>query len=181
MYWAYQHLEALHIDDVLAAHDKYNKSDFTHDGVEYLYVKGDLKVAPNFRLREFAGGCVSHPWIAKPLVLALQMLRDEYGAIRVNSTYRSHECNEQAGGASRSYHLTSQAIDFSFLQAGSHSRFKNDVESGACIVNSLRTIGVGGIGGYSGHYHIDIGRPRMWGSISGSYTSGADDINDYDE
>ena len=71
-----------------------------------------------------------------------------FGPVTITSTHRSRSHNRRVGGASRSLHLTCQAIDF---KVGA-SRRK--------VVAFLRKhSGVGGLILYRSHIHIDTG-PR---------------------
>jgi uncharacterized protein YcbK (DUF882 family) len=79
-------------------------------------------------------------------------LASNYGPLTVNSTCRSRSHNRRVGGASRSYHLTGQAVDFRIHQ-----------NIGAAYA-SLRASGsVGGLKHYGGGlFHIDTGPRRSW-------------------
>jgi hypothetical protein len=75
-----------------------------------------------------------------------------HGPVRVNSTCRSSARNRSVGGASRSYHLSGNAVDFRVF--GSVS----------AVYASLRSnSSVGGLKRYGGGlFHIDIGPRRSW-------------------
>lgn len=72
------------------------------------------------------------------------------GRVRVNSTCRSRSRNRRVGGASRSWHLTGQAVDL---------RVFGNIRAAAAY---LRSRG-GGYKHYGGGlFHIDNGPKRTW-------------------
>ena len=99
-------------------------------------------------------------WVASPNCLAspLRSVLGEvaalFGAVRVNSTCRSKAHNARVGGASRSYHLTGNAVDFRVAaNTAAVSRFL------------LGKKNVGGFKHYGfGLFHIDTGPRRTWAS-----------------
>jgi len=75
-----------------------------------------------------------------------------FGAVRVNSTCRSKAHNARVGGASRSYHLTGNAVDF---------RVAANTASVSRFLLAKKT--VGGFKHYGfGLFHIDTGPRRTW-------------------
>lgn len=75
----------------------------------------------------------------------------KFGQVTVTSTKREAEENRRKGGASNSYHLRCQAVDFSV---------RGDREK---VIEFLKNHnGVGGYSAYSHHYHIDTGPRRTW-------------------
>jgi uncharacterized protein YcbK (DUF882 family) len=75
-----------------------------------------------------------------------------FGAVRVNSTCRSKAHNAQVGGASRSYHLTGNAVDF---------RIAANTAAVSRFLLGKKT--VGGFKHYGfGLFHIDTGPRRTW-------------------
>lgn len=94
------------------------------------------------------------PWKCVPdkLKAVIREVSRRYGAVIVNSTYRSRSKNRRVGGASRSYHLRCQAVDF---------RVRGD---GRKVLRFLRNHPhVGGLKRYrSGYFHIDTGPRRTW-------------------
>ena len=74
---------------------------------------GGLRLAPGFRLNEFASRCgcdqvLVHPWLLEGLV----MLREEFGqTVRINSSYRTVKHNAAIGGADGSKHKLGMAAD----------------------------------------------------------------------
>jgi Peptidase M15 len=99
-------------------------------------------------------------WVASPNCLAgplksvLAEVAALFGAVRVNSTCRSRAHNARVGGASRSYHLTGNAVDFRVAaNSAAVSRFL------------LGKKHVGGFKHYGfGLFHIDTGPRRTWAS-----------------
>lgn len=88
------------------------------------------------------------PCIPKSLKRALADVVANFGPVTITSTHRSRSHNRRVGGASRSLHLSCQAIDFKV----SGARRK--------VVAFLRKhSGVGGLILYRSHIHIDTG-PR---------------------
>lgn len=76
----------------------------------------------------------------------------KYGAITVNSSFRSSGKNRKVGGRKRSYHLSCQAVDFR-VHGGANGLMGFLAAQG----------GVGGLHRYpSGFYHIDTGPRRSW-------------------
>jgi Peptidase M15 len=90
--------------------------------------------------------------LASPLRAILAEVAALFGAVRVNSTCRSRAHNARVGGASRSYHLTGQAVDFRIAgNPKAVSRFLLDKKT------------VGGFKHYGfGVFHIDTGPRRTW-------------------
>jgi hypothetical protein len=75
-----------------------------------------------------------------------------YGSVTVNSTCRSKSHNAKVGGASKSHHLTGNAVDF---------RVRGNVGQ---VYAFLRSHGsLGGVKHYGGGlFHIDTGPRRSW-------------------
>jgi hypothetical protein len=92
--------------------------------------------------------------LASPLRSVLAEVAALFGAVRVNSTCRSKAHNRRVGGASRSYHLTGNAVDFRVAaNTAAVSRFLLGKKS------------VGGFKHYGfGLFHIDTGPRRTWAS-----------------
>jgi len=90
--------------------------------------------------------------LASPLRTVLSEVAALFGAVRVNSTCRSKTHNARVGGASRSYHLTGNAVDFRVAaNTTAVSRFL------------LGKKNVGGFKHYGfGLFHIDTGPRRTW-------------------
>jgi Peptidase M15 len=90
--------------------------------------------------------------LASPLRTVLSEVAALFGAVRVNSTCRSKAHNARVGGASHSYHLTGNAVDFRIAaNTAAVSRFLLGKKS------------VGGFKHYGfGVFHIDTGPRRTW-------------------
>lgn len=75
-----------------------------------------------------------------------------YGSVTVNSTCRSKSHNAKVGGASKSHHLTGNAVDF---------RVHGNVSQ---VYAFLRSHGsLGGVKHYGGGlFHVDTGPRRSW-------------------
>jgi hypothetical protein len=92
--------------------------------------------------------------LASPLRSILAEVAALFGAVRVNSTCRSKTHNARVGGASRSYHLTGQAVDF---------RIAGNPKAVSQFLLGKKT--VGGLKHYGfGVFHIDTGPRRTWAS-----------------
>ncbi len=77
-----------------------------------------------------------------------------FGPVRVNSTCRSKAHNARVGGASHSYHLTGNAVDF---------RMRGNIRAVSQFL--LHKTSVGGFKHYgAGVFHIDTGPRRTWAS-----------------
>jgi hypothetical protein len=76
---------------------------------------------------------------------------DKFGPVRVNSTGRSWSHNRAVGGATQSYHLSCQAVDFRVFASNT-----------GAVASYLRSHG-GGVKHYGGGlFHIDKGSARTW-------------------
>lgn len=81
----------------------------------------------------------------------LSGLVSNFGNVRVTSTCRSQASNRAAGGASKSYHLSGEAIDFRVPGASSGAVYAYLSNSGS----------VGGLKHYGGGlFHVDTGPRR---------------------
>jgi Peptidase M15 len=90
--------------------------------------------------------------LASPLRTVLNLLAGEFGPLTVNSTCRSPGHNRRVGGATRSRHLSGDAVDF---------RVRGDYREVHSFLKRLRS--VGGLAHYgSGVFHIDTGPRRTW-------------------
>jgi hypothetical protein len=90
--------------------------------------------------------------LANPLRTVLSEVAALFGAVRVNSTCRSKAHNARVGGASRSYHLTGNAVDF---------RVAANTAAVSRFLLGKKT--VGGFKHYGfGVFHIDTGPRRTW-------------------
>jgi hypothetical protein len=91
--------------------------------------------------------------LAGPLRAVLDLVAEAFGPLTVNSTCRSPAHNRRVGGATKSYHLTGNAVDF---------RVRNNYGEVLTFLKKVRT--VGGVSHYgAGVFHIDTGPRRTWG------------------
>lgn len=75
--------------------------------------------------------------------------------LTITSGYRSPKRNAKAGGASKSSHMTGEAVDV---------KFDGDQESTNRFIQIASQAGFGGIGVYRpGSVHLDIRNKRAWG------------------
>jgi hypothetical protein len=80
----------------------------------YKRDQGDLRLTPNFKVREFACKCgkCSTTKIDEKLVNFVQKIRDHFGQpVTINSGYRCSAHNKKVGGASKSKHTEGMAAD----------------------------------------------------------------------
>jgi hypothetical protein len=117
-------------------------------------------VAPNFRLSEFAAPHKGQFQVVQPhAVEKLQRVRNQVGALTVNSGYRSPTYNAQVGGATRSRHMYGDAFDV----VGSVGQ--------QTLMNACSAQGAGYVAKYaSGHVHCDWRNdpvdPLFYGSLA---------------
>jgi hypothetical protein len=89
--------------------------------------------------------------LASNLRSIVASLASSFGSVTVNSTCRSRSHNRRVGGASRSWHLTGNAVDFR-VHGGNLAR-----------VSAYLRANVGGFKHYGGgRYHIDNGPRRSF-------------------
>lgn len=103
------------------------------------------KIAPNFALREIAEAFKGRYGIVQPhAVESLQLLRDEVGAITVNSGYRPPEYNASVGGAAHSRHMYGDGFDLDPLDVGLSALEAACTDRGGMLVE------------YNTHVHCDF-------------------------
>ena len=118
------------------------------------------RLSPHFHLAEFAtnSGILPPPDCVEALrrlcVVYLEPVRKRYGVCRVTSGYRTEAHNRAVGGAKNSRHVydrhpTSPAADVRFA-------------SGTPVewARALDKLGVGGLGVYRSHVHVDARASR---------------------
>jgi len=111
------------------------------------------KLSRNFVLAEAQSKC-GDPivWVHPATIVLAQHLRDTYGAIKINSWYRSKRHNTSVGGSSNSRHIYGMAIDVVPLEVDLDT-FKHEILS----------VPIGGIGLYKNFVHLDVfGKNRRW-------------------
>lgn len=115
--------------------------------------EGEVKLSPNFKVKEFA--CKDNAdvvFIAPELVDVLQKIRDHFGkAVNINSGYRTNFHNNRVGGAKQSQHLYGTAADI-YISGVS----PKDI---AAYSETLLS-GTGGIGIYKNFVHVDVRRNK---------------------
>lgn len=122
--------------------------------------RGDLALSAHFRLREFAGRNGALPpsdsidALRTLCVVALEPLRARYGITTVTSGYRTAAHNAAVGGARHSHHLYGL---FPHQPAADVKCRLGTPRQWAALLDQL---GVGGLGLYSGHVHVDLRRGR---------------------
>ncbi len=103
-----------------------------------------LKIAPNFTLGEVAQSWKGRYAVVQPHAIRhLQDLRNQVGAIQVNSGYRSPSYNASVDGATHSRHMYGDAFDLKPLSVG-----LSTLES-ACTSHGGKLVE------YSSHVHCD--------------------------
>ncbi len=77
---------------------------------------GNASLSPNFVLKETAQAAKGPYAVVQPRTIdKLQKIRNDLGAIRINSGYRSPHYNKGLGGATYSRHMYGDAFDFTPL------------------------------------------------------------------
>jgi GH25 family lysozyme M1 (1,4-beta-N-acetylmuramidase) len=105
-----------------------------------------VKVAPNFTLGEFAAPHKGQFQVLQPHAVAkIQQVREQIGALQVNSGYRSPTYNAQVGGATKSRHMYGDAFDVVPQSVSQQT-----------LYNTCNQLGAGYTAKYaSGHVHCD--------------------------
>lgn len=119
----------------------------------YSKFQSDLKVSPNFKVKELLCDCCNTALVHADLPLVLEALRAILGRpIRINSGYRCPKHNLEVGGALRSTHLGGMAADCSW-----HGFELNDI-----VKTAIRGIPqVHGIGWGKDFVHVDVDASRI--------------------
>ena len=167
----------IQLDDQFGARIQYgNKKKFFWDGRGFIPIEktGDY-LTENFETSEFFSACTEFPYefhfLDEKLVSAIQIIRSYYDQpIQIISSYRHHDCNQEAGGASLSRHMQAQALDFRFVGAGwkhCYDDFIRDVKMQGCLFQTLVNNGIGGFGAYRTSFHIDTRRSGLheWANL----------------
>lgn len=124
----------------------------------YIQKEDDTKVLNNFRLNEFFTKCpgYNYHFLSGSVMISAQLIREYYrDPIYITSSYRGPVCNKNAGGSSKSTHMSGRAIDFKFENKANLDLFAEDILNRGYLFNKLYERGVRGIGLYSSHIHID--------------------------
>ena len=126
----------------------------------------NYKAAENFNISEFfsnSAGVTSHPF-NNDLILAVQAIRTLAKVpVHITSTYRTSAHNLAIGGASKSQHLTGNAVDWTISDREVLSKIQDELRIYKHNHPAIKSIGVGGIGIYDTFVHFDMGGAgRFW-------------------
>lgn len=171
MFWQYNAIKhTLKIDDISGIRERYNPTAFKKWGKTYLYFYQDItgKASKDFKNDEFYTKCrynTGH-YLDSALVPAIQYIRTYFGVpVKIISSFRTYECNKQAGGAIKSQHMQYDAIDFKFMgRYGTimHKRYMEDIKNKGVVFQALFKLGIRGFGTYATSNHID---GRVYGNM----------------
>lgn len=151
-----------HYDETLSGFDDLDRMSFTllFDKNRFTTIrKTKKKITKNFTQKELFTKCrgVKYHYLHNDIIIVLQKIRDYYNSpIKITSSYRSPNCNKDAGGASKSKHLTGRAVDFKFTDPDVQEKFTKDLQQKSGVFYLLQFNGVNGIGIYNSHTHIDV-------------------------
>jgi uncharacterized protein YcbK (DUF882 family) len=117
----------------------------------------DLQLTPHFKLSEFKCPCCGlvDQVTATRMAEQLELVRPDFGPIRIYSGHRCRKQNAKVGGTPQSYHLLGLAAD---IAVGSDSARFN-------LVKSLMWHGWKRIGIAASYIHADLGptdTPLIW-------------------
>lgn len=109
----------------------------------------DYNILPNFTLRELLtkNQRDTYTQIALPILYELQIIRNAWGSgVGINSSYRNPSYNKAVGGASRSQHLLSTALDIYPIN--------RDIQGFKSLIKTVKKSGGVGLN-YRTFVHID--------------------------
>ena len=127
----------------------------------------EFRILPNFRLWELANNkakediklVIPSKWAWLELRM-LQLTRDHFGRIDVNSYYRTESFNKECGGDENSCHLIGEAVDIS--RPNQTMPLRNEwTEWWRKLCREFDQVGA--IGLYPWGYHLEIGSDRRFG------------------
>jgi len=96
-----------------------------------------------------------HP-LDERLITFAEIVRARYGAVRINSTYRTPLGNASTpGAASSSQHVLGKAIDLRPVDEQKFAQFREDMAERRDVFDELREAGLGGLGFYNTFIHLD--------------------------
>ena len=115
----------------------------------------EIAITRNFSRAELECPCCGGFWPSPILLTKLQSIRDQLQhPLVISSACRCPAHNTEVGGAGNSYHQKGEAVDIVTTGWSGRKKFK--------LVEAAINQGIGGIGLYKGHAHLDIGAPRLW-------------------
>jgi hypothetical protein len=128
----------------------------------------EVYVLDNFKSKEFftksADFLDNEHFFSDKVATAIQAVRSFIGKkVRVTSTLRTSLHNSLIGGGKLSQHLTGNAGDFEFIEdeAGSMRIFYEQMLCKGELYQSLKNIGIKGVGIYKGFIHLDDGDSEL--------------------
>ena len=114
-----------------------------------------IMLSKNFSSKELNCKCCDKNGIDEDALQLLQKVRDQIGALRINSAYRCTKHNSDVGGGTRSMHLEGKAFDVSTRNWTAEKKM--------ALVETAAAVGFTGFGYYDTFLHIDTGPERFWG------------------
>lgn len=106
-------------------------------------LRGQEHITNNFKVAEFmCKDGTDNILVNIDLVLILQKLRDKYGAIKVVCGYRTEQYNLKCGGATKSLHLSGNAIDFTPINCKGN-KTEQLIEIARLLENDYNIKGIG--------------------------------------
>jgi len=133
------------------------KNKYEEDALQFdiRHLGDGYRLSRNFILSEAQSGDKDPIiWIHPATIVLVQYLRDEFGALQVNSWYRSKQHNTNEGGDPNSRHLYGMAVDIYPLEV-KLSKFK-------MFILGMKNE-IGGIGFYDSFVHLDVYKEdRFW-------------------
>lgn len=107
---------------------------------------GEKRISTNFQVKEFRCKDGSDKIVVDVDFVRdkLQKIRNKFGAVTVNSAYRTETYNKKVGGAKSSYHMKGQAFDLVVKGCAP-----------AELARYAQSIGCGGVIQYNSFVHVD--------------------------
>lgn len=126
-----------------------------------VYDKGNkVPLSEHFKSTEFDCPCARPTCrftaVDEELIHLLELLREQTGALKINSGFRCNAHNAEVGGANESRHPMGQAADVRSVFGLTGSEL-------TILAETIPEIKVNAIGTYSNRIHIDTrGYPARW-------------------